>query len=191
MGRPFAIDGRTRNVLLIGQGPGLAALLLVAREAAAKGCAVTLLAGAVEGSFQLPPFLLPSEVEYQSTIGSVTDLLVGANVPPLAEDRHGDTEKRKDRSVTLSPCHLVTGSSLHPIAWADQVYAALPDDLVAPLREAIRSVKYRWERGFASVLLEGPIVCGVGACGVCTIALRKGPRTLCHDGPVFDLRDVI
>ena len=41
------------------------------------------------------------------------------------------------------------------------------------------------------VLLEGPIVCGVGACGVCTIALRKGPRTLCHDGPVFDLRDVI
>jgi dihydroorotate dehydrogenase electron transfer subunit len=51
-------------------------------------------------------------------------------------------------------------------------------------------VKYRWERGFASALLEGPLVCGVGACGVCAIELRRGMRLLCSDGPVFDLRDV-
>ena len=40
------------------------------------------------------------------------------------------------------------------------------------------------------VLLEGPIVCGVGACGVCAVELRKGMRMLCSDGPVFDLRDL-
>ena len=54
-----------------------------------------------------------------------------------------------------------------------------------------RSVACRSERGFASVLLEGPLVCGVGACGVCAVETRKGMRMLCSDGPVFDLRDMI
>jgi dihydroorotate dehydrogenase electron transfer subunit len=76
------------------------------------------------------------------------------------------------------------------ITWADQVCAALPHEQLLLLREAIRRVKYRWERGFASALLEGPLVCGVGACGVCAVEMRKGLRLLCADGPVFDLRDV-
>ena len=46
LGQPFTIAGRTRTLLLVGQGPGLAALLLLARTAVGKGCAVTLLAGA-------------------------------------------------------------------------------------------------------------------------------------------------
>ena len=76
------------------------------------------------------------------------------------------------------------------IAWADQVCVALPGDQLSALRDAIRAIKYRWERGFASALLEGQIVCGVGACGVCAVELRKRTRMLCSDGPVFDLRDV-
>lgn len=161
LGHPFTIDRRTRNVLLIGQGAGLAALLCLARAAVATGCAVTLLTGALTDAVQPPAFLLPGAVEYQSTRGPVTDLLNGAGE-----------------------------AALHPIAWADQIFAALPNELVPTLRDAIRTIRYRWERGFASVLLEGPIVCGVGACGVCTLYLRKGPQTRCHDGPVFDLRDL-
>jgi dihydroorotate dehydrogenase electron transfer subunit len=76
------------------------------------------------------------------------------------------------------------------MSWADQVCAALPLDQLPALRDAIRAVKFRWERGFASVLLEGPLVCGVGACGVCAVEIRKGVRMLCSDGPVFDLRDL-
>src|SRR6476619_6022055 len=45
LGRPFALDARTRNLLLVGSGPGLAALLLLARAGAGRG-AVTLIAGA-------------------------------------------------------------------------------------------------------------------------------------------------
>jgi dihydroorotate dehydrogenase electron transfer subunit len=161
LGHPFVIERRTRNLLLIGQGSGLAALLFLARAAVAAGCAVTLLAGALTDAVQPPSFLLPGAVEYQSTLGPVTDLL------PIA-----------------------SGSALHPIAWADQVFAALPSELIPALRDAIRTIRYRWERGFASVLLDGPIICGVGACGVCTLYLRKGPQTRCHDGPVFDLRDL-
>ena len=191
-GQPLALDGRTRNLLLIGFGPGLAALLLLAREAAARSCAVTLLAGAAIADLLPPPFLLPGEVEYQTTVGPATDLL--ASQSPLASSERdketrgrGDKEKRKRDAVSLSPPPPV---SLSPITWADQICAALPGDQLSVLASAIRTVKYRWERGFASALLEGPLICGVGACGACAVELRRGTRMLCSDGPAFDLRDI-
>ena len=193
-GQPLTLDGRTRNLLLVGFGPGLAALLLLAREAAGRGCAVTLLAGAAQAETLPPPFLLPGEVEYQTNVGPATDLLVSQ--PPLAPtegdketSRQADKQKKQKRgSVSLSP-NLPVSSS--PIAWADQICAALPSDQLSVLANAIRTVKYRWERGFASALLEGPLICGVGACGACAVELRRRTRMLCSDGPTFDLRDVM
>src|SRR5215217_565945 len=179
LGHPFALDGRTRNLLLLGSGPGLAALLLLARAGAARG-AVTLIAGADDPARLPPPFLLPGEVEYQTIVGAATDLLVG---PALGE---ADKQK-KQSSVSRSPDLSV---SLSPIVWADQIFAALPLEQLLALRDSVGRVKYRWERGFAGALLEGPIVCGVGACGVCAVELRRGTRLLCADGPVFDLRDL-
>ena len=185
-GRGFTLDARTRNLLLIGSGPGLAALLLLAGQASARGCAVTLLAAANHPAGLPPPYLLPSEVEYQTTIDSATDLLIH-QAPPTSE--HGASgsaskQKRKPKSGPLSPALLVASA---PISWADQICAALPSAELPTLSEQIRRTKYRWERGFASALLEGPLICGVGACGVCTVALRNGTRLLCSDGPVFDL----
>ena len=179
LGHPFAVHERTRNLLLIGEGPGLPALLLLARESVARGRAVTLLVGAAADSALPPPYLLPGEVEYQSIIGSAVDLLAGAAAAPRETRRPGDHETRGQDPVSFSP-----------LAWADQVCVALPGDQLSALRDAIRAIKYRWERGFASALLEGQIVCGVGACGVCAVELRRRTRMLCSDGPVFDLRDV-
>ncbi|MBK9709964.1 MAG: hypothetical protein IPO81_01320 [Kouleothrix sp.] len=192
LGHPFALDSRTRNLLLLGSGPGLAALLLLARQAASRGCAITLLAGADTAEALPPPFLLPREVEYQTVMGQPIDLL--ASQPPVIAPesdkktrRLADNAKRRKEEVTSSPPHPVT---LSPITWADQICAALPDDQLLALAGMIRRVKLRWERDFASALLEGPLVCGVGACGVCAVELRRGTRMLCSDGPVFDLRDV-
>jgi len=191
LGHPFELDGRTRNLLLVGAGPGLAALLLLAQQGAARG-AVTLIAGAGDAERLPPPFLLPGEVEYQTVVGAATELLAGRLAPAIAEEnketrRQGDKSKPKRDSVSQSPSLPV---SLSPIAWADQICVALPSGQLLELREAIRRVKYRWERGFASALLEGPLVCGVGACGVCAVEMRRGTRMLCSDGPVFDLRDL-
>jgi dihydroorotate dehydrogenase electron transfer subunit len=183
LGHPFALDARTRNLLLLGAGPGLAALLMLAREVAGRGGAVTLLAGAQNADSLPPPFLLPGEIEYQTTIGPAIDLLgSAADQPPATGDQRSPKAKR--------PPANAQSSALSPIAWADQVCAALPHDQLLLLRDTIQHLKYRWERGFASALLDGPIVCGVGACGVCAIETRKGWRMLCADGPVFDLRDV-
>ena len=170
LGRPFAIDERTRTLLLLGAGAGLPALLLLARESSAKGRAVTLLLGAADTAVLPPPFLLPGEVEYQSFAGS----------------QIADFRLQIDPGNNKSAIYNLQSA----ISWADQVCAALPSDQLPALRDAIRGVKFRWERGFASVLLEGPIVCGVGACGVCAVEMRKGTRMLCSDGPGFDLRDL-
>lgn len=162
-GRPFALDARTRTLLLVGAGPGLAALLLLARTAAAQNVAVTLLAGAPDAALLPPAYLLPGEVEYQTF------------VPLQIADLAG-----KGASYDLPAA----------ITWADQIAAALPGAELGALAQAIRTTKYRWERGFASALLEGPLVCGVGACGMCGVELRKGVRMLCSDGPVFDMREL-
>jgi dihydroorotate dehydrogenase electron transfer subunit len=188
LGQPFAVHERTRNLLLIGEGPGLPALLLLARESVARGRAVTLLVGAADDSALPPPYLLPGEVEYQSIIGPAVDLLAGATAATRETRGQEDKKTKGQDHVSLS---LVLPLSVSPLAWADQVCVALPGDQLPALRDAIRAIKYRWERGFASALLEGPIVCGVGACGVCAVELRKRTRMLCSDGPVFDLRDVV
>jgi len=169
LGHPFALDGRTSNLLLVGSGPGLGALLLLAHVGAARG-AVTLIAGAEDAERLPPPFLLPGEVEYQT-------------VPGL---QSADFKSQIAGSSTQSAIYNLQSA----ITWADQIFAALPTEQLLGLRDAIGRVKYRWERGFAEALLEGPLVCGVGACGVCAVTLRRGTRLLCADGPVFDMRDV-
>jgi dihydroorotate dehydrogenase electron transfer subunit len=189
-GQPLAIERGTRNLLLVGVGDRLPALVLLAREAVARGCAVTLLAGAETPQALPPPFLLPGEIEYQTNVGAATDLLREQHTV-IADDetrKQGDKQiSGKTKKVPQSPGLPVP---LSPITWADQICAALPAEQLASLVAAIRAVKYRWERGFASALLDGPLVCGSGACGVCAIEMRRGTRMLCSDGPVFDLRDV-
>lgn len=192
-GQPFALDRRSRTLLLIGQGPGLAALLFLARRAAARGCSVTLLAGAARAELIPPPFLLPSEVEYQTVVGPVTELLpeaAGAEQSQAGKEakRHGGRGKGASEGP---PPPGVPASSPVLIAWADQLYAALPHENVGPLVRAIRATKYRWERGYAAVLLEAPLVCGVGACAVCAVETRRGARMLCSDGPTLDGRDFV
>ena len=183
LGHPFELDGRTRNLLLIGAGPGLAALLLLARQGAARG-AVTLIAGADHAERLPPAFLLPGEVEYQTCVGPAIDLLTD---PPALVPDASEVARGRGGQVMKGLQH---SNALSPISWADQICAALPSDQLLTLREAIKRVKVRWERGFGSALLEGPLVCGVGACGVCAVDLRRGSRMLCADGPVFDLRDL-
>lgn len=39
--------------------------------------------------------------------------------------------------------------------------------------------------------MEEVMACGLGACLGCSIRTAKGYRTVCHDGPVFDLEDLV
>lgn len=168
IGAGFSLDGRAGNLLLAGAGPALPALLFLARAAAARAAAILLLAAGPPDRLP-PPYLLPPEVEYQTSDGGDVGLLA-----LLA-------------ATGRSSLPALAGS---PIAWADQVFLALTDDLVAGAAEAVRAGRMRWERGFATVALAGPLPCGLGTCLACPVETRDGPRLRCKEGPLFDLREL-
>lgn len=179
LGTPFTLDQRTRNLLLVGAGPALAALIFLAATASAHGAATVLLAAAPAADRLPPPFLLPAESEYQSSDEGPAGLL-GLLVPAPPKPASG----RKAKAALPPP------PAPPPISWADQLCAALPEELLVPTADAVRAARLRWERGFAQVALAGPAPCGVGACQACLVETRDGLRARCKDGPVFDLRDL-
>jgi dihydroorotate dehydrogenase electron transfer subunit len=67
VGAGFSLDGRTRNLLLAGAGRGLPALVALSRVAVARGMAVVLLAAAAGPAALPPPYMLPPDVEYQTS----------------------------------------------------------------------------------------------------------------------------
>ncbi|MBX3000036.1 MAG: hypothetical protein KF893_16060, partial [Caldilineaceae bacterium] len=56
-----------------------------------------------------------------------------------------------------------------PIRWADQICAAIPANQYSRLDQAIRASRFVLEKGFAQVLVNADLLCGVGACLACVI----------------------
>ncbi len=74
------------------------------------------------------------------------------------------------------------------LAWADQLCIALPRLDLVRLAHLVREHRFRLEAGFAQVLVESDLVCGVGACLSCVVPLANGGLTrACIHGPVLDL----
>lgn len=168
VGTGFAIEGRLGNLLLAGAGPALPALVFLARALAPRAANVVLLAAGTPAALP-PPYLLPAEVEYQTSADGDEGLLALLGVG----------------GRTSIPA--LSGS---PVAWADQICLALTEPLVAGAVEAVRAGRLRWGRGLAQAAVVGPLPCGLGTCLACPIETRDGTRLRCKDGPVFDLRDL-
>src|SRR2546428_4005910 len=64
LGRPFEVDSRSRHLLLVAGGLGMAGVRMLADEAIRAGRQVVLLFGAASAGEVYPSFLLPDEVEY-------------------------------------------------------------------------------------------------------------------------------
>jgi len=115
LGKGYAVDGQSQNLLLVAGGLGVAAVVALADEAVAAGRAVTLLQGARNAAKLFPPESLPSEVEVLSATddgsaghhGPVTDLLAG---------------------------HL---------SWADQVFACGPSAMFRSMADVLREARTR------------------------------------------------
>lgn len=76
------------------------------------------------------------------------------------------------------------------LIWADQVVFALPYEDAAAAVRAVRTVRLRWESGYAWFITLPPAGCVTGVCRSCRVMTRRGPRLLCRQGPLFDLRDL-
>ena len=103
LGRPFEVDPRSRHLLLVAGGLGIAGVRMLVDEAIRDGRQVTLLFGAASAREVYPSNLLPDEVEY---IVATDDGSLG---------HHG----------------YVTDLVIEYEAWADQAFACGPAPMLA------------------------------------------------------------
>jgi dihydroorotate dehydrogenase electron transfer subunit len=181
LGRPFEVDPRSRHLLLIAGGLGIAGVRMLADEAIRDGRQVVLLFGAASAAEVYPSNLLPDEVEY---IVATDDGSMG---------HHG----------------YVTDLVPDYEAWADQAFACGPAPMLAALsrlaagrRERLGVAKLGRKRGagksdpvgspaarrkaFLQVSMEQNMGCAVGACLGCVVLSATGqPQRVCREGPVF------
>jgi dihydroorotate dehydrogenase electron transfer subunit len=181
LGRPFEVDPRSRHLLLVAGGLGMAGVRMLADEAVRDGRQVTLLFGAASSREVYPSSLLPDEVEY---VVATDDGSLG---------HHG----------------YVTDLVPDYEAWADQAFACGPVPMLAALarlaagrRQRLGVAKLGRKRGagkvdplgspaarrkaFLQVSMEQNMGCAVGACLGCVVMSVTGtPQRVCREGPVF------
>ena len=181
LGRPFEVDSRSRHLLLIAGGLGMAGVRYLADEAIRTGRQVTLLFGAASARDVYPSSLLPDEVEY---VIATDDGSVG----------------HRGFVTDLVPAYE---------GWADQAFACGPAGMLAALarlaggrRERLGVAKLGRKRGggrvdpigspaarrkaYLQVSMEQNMGCAVGACLGCVVMSVTGtPQRVCREGPVF------
>jgi dihydroorotate dehydrogenase electron transfer subunit len=186
LGRPFEVDPRSRHLLLIAGGLGMAGVRSLADEAIRDGRQVTVLFGAASARDVYPSSLLPDEVEY---VIATDDGSVG----------------HRGFVTELVPRYE---------AWADQAFACGPAPMLAALarlaagrRERLGVATLGRKRGagrpiaagsaaarrkaFLQVSMEQNMGCAVGACLGCVIMGTNGaPQRVCREGPVFAADEV-
>ncbi len=181
LGRPFEVDPRSRHLLLVAGGLGMAGVRMLVDEAIRDGRQVTLLFGAASAREVYPSTLLPDEVEY---VVATDDGSLG---------HHG----------------YVTNLVPDYEAWTDQAFACGPAPMLAALsrlaatrRNRLGVAKLGRKRGggrpdapgstaarrkaFLQVSMEQNMGCAVGACLGCVVMGAAGtPLRVCREGPVF------
>jgi dihydroorotate dehydrogenase electron transfer subunit len=186
LGRPFEVDARSRHLLVVAGGLGMAGVRFLVDEALRDQRQVTLLFGASGAREVYPSSLLPDEVEY---VIATDDGSVG--------HRGFVTELVQEYET-----------------WADQAFACGPAPMLAALarlaagrRERLGVARLGRKRGgrrsdpvgspaarrksFLQVSMEQNMGCAVGACLGCVIMSTNGtPQRVCREGPVFAAEEV-
>jgi dihydroorotate dehydrogenase electron transfer subunit len=181
LGRPFERDPRSRHVLIVAGGLGMAGVRSLADEALAAGCTVTLLFGAASAQHVYPSSLLPDEVEYI-----------------VATDDGSFGHKG-----------YVTELMTQFEAWADQCFACGPQPMLAAIsrlaagrqarlgvarlgarrgrgsKQAPSGSRQARRKAWLQVSMEQNMGCAVGACLGCVVMGVDGPQRVCREGPVF------
>ena len=184
LGRPFEDDPKTRHMLLVAGGLGMAGVRSLVDVAIAEGRQVLVLFGAMTATDVYPSTLLPAEAEYVVT----TD------------------------DGSFGHAGRVTELVPHHEAWADQCFACGPQPMLAALANLARGRDGRLgvarlrtrgnarsaplgsptarRRSWLQVSMEQNMGCAVGACLGCVVGGVDGPQRVCREGPVFAAEEI-
>ena len=162
LGNAYSPDPGSRNLLMVAGGVGVSPLVVLANEMVASGRSVAFLLGAADATGLLAASHLPAAVEYV-----------------VATD---DGSKGHRGFVTELVPDLVR--------WADQIFACGPEAMYRSLRNAVLPLRIG-KRPTVQVSMEREMACGLGACLGCVVGTRRGMKTSCVQGPVFDMDDIL
>jgi dihydroorotate dehydrogenase electron transfer subunit len=187
LGRPFEVDPRSRHVLLVAGGLGIAGVRALADEALEQGRHVTLLFGAASAAEVYPSSLLPAEVEYVvatddgslGRAGFVTELLP-------------EYEAWADQAFACGPWPML-GALARLAAGRDARLgvARLGRKARRSTSNASRGTAQARRKAWLQVSLEQNMGCAVGACLGCVVFGVDGPQRVCREGPVFAVDEII
>lgn len=179
-GRPFEVDTRSRHLLLVASGSGVAGVRLLAEEAIRDGRSVVLLFGAPSAADVYPSSLLPDEVEYVVATedgslghrGAVTDLV-------------RDYEAWADQSFACGPPELLAALTTLATGRRERMGVATLGRKRGAGRPIVPGSPEARRKAFLQVAVEQGMGCAAGTCLGCVIAGTGGPVRACREGPVF------
>jgi dihydroorotate dehydrogenase electron transfer subunit len=186
LGRPFEVDSRSRHLLLVAGGLGMAGVRSLADEAIRDGRQVTLLFGAASARDVYPSSLLPDEVEY---VIATDDGSVGHR--GFVTDLVPEYEAWADQAFACGPAPMLAALARLAAGRRDRLgVARLGRKRGAGKTAALGSAAAR-RKAFLQVSMEQNMGCAVGACLGCVIMGVNGqPQRVCREGPVFAADEV-
>ena len=181
LGRPFEVDPRSRHLLLVAGGLGMAGVRFLADEAIRDGRQVTLLFGAASARDVYPSSLLPDEVEY---VIATDDGSVGR--PGLVTELVPEYEAWADQAFACGPAGMLAALARLAVGRRQRLgVARLGRKRGGGRTDPIGSPAAR-RKSYLQVSMEQNMGCAVGACLGCVVMGVSGqPQRVCREGPVF------
>jgi dihydroorotate dehydrogenase electron transfer subunit len=181
LGRPFEVDPRSRHLLLIAGGLGIAGVRMLADEAIRDGRQVVLLFGAATAAEVYPSSLLPDEVEY---VVATDDGSLGH--PGFVTELVPDYEAWADQAFACGPAPMLAALARQAAGRRERLgVARLGRKRGGGRTEPVGSPAAR-RKAFLQVSMEQNMGCAVGACLGCVVMSAAGqPVRVCREGPVF------
>ena len=166
LGNGYTINPKSKNLLLVAGGMGIAPLRFLAEKAAEEGKKVTVINGARTRECIMP--LNAPQRLYNKGMLPASFQCVNAT-----ED---GSEGFKGLATQLIPHYLKN---------IDQVFACGP----AAMYKTMSKMPELKDKD-VQLSLEIMMGCGTGVCYGCTIKTKRGLKQVCKDGPVFGMREI-
>jgi len=162
VGQGFSLPSKEiKQVVMIAGGIGIAPFLILSDALKDKGYELVLLYGGRTGAHVYPM------KEFKDN---------GVKVHIATDDGSYGVKGRVSAlfdKISLNPKTMM-------------IYTCGPNAMMAAVQKFAKEKCLRGEAACEEVM-----ACALGACLGCSIKTTKGFRTVCYDGPVFDLQDVI